>query len=207
VAALLGRARDVPRRPPPRPAQALRPRPVPLPVRRRSARRASRGVHRHRHPGAGLAHARLRRAAPDGLGRVRPAGRAARDRDRAASRGDDGEQHRHVQAPAQDARLQLRLVAGDRHHRSGLRALDAVDLPPAVPARARLPGDGARQLVPRARHRARQRGSRRRQERARRPSRLSHAAPPVDAGAISATRHRSRTSPGPRGTRPSRSTT
>src|SRR5215510_13067964 len=90
-------------------------------------------------------------------------------------------QHRDVQAPAQDARLQLRLVAGNRHHRSGLRALDAVDLSAAVPARARVPGDGASQLVSRARHRAGQRGSRRWQERARRPSRLSHAAPTVDA--------------------------
>ena len=36
-------------------------------------------------------------------------------------------QHRDVQAPAQDARLQLRLVARGRHDPSGLRPLDAVD--------------------------------------------------------------------------------
>ena len=88
-------------------------------------------------------------------------------------RDDDAREHRDLQAPAQDARLQLRLVARDRHDRSGLRALDAVDLPAALRARARVPGDDARQLVPRARHRARERGGRRRQERARRPSRSS----------------------------------
>ena len=53
----------------------------------------------------------------------------------------------------------------------GYYKLDAVDLPAALRARARLPGRGAGQLVPGARHRARQRGGDRRQERARRPSR------------------------------------
>ena len=42
------------------------------------------GLHRHRHRRALQAHARLQRAAPDGLGRLRPARRAVRDRDRHA---------------------------------------------------------------------------------------------------------------------------
>ena len=50
------------------------------------ARRPSRGLHRHRHPRALQAHARLQRAAPDGLGRVRAARRAVRDRDAACTR-------------------------------------------------------------------------------------------------------------------------
>ena len=46
----------------------------------------------------------LRRASPDGLGRVRPARRAARDPDRHAPARHDAEEHRDLQAPAQDAR-------------------------------------------------------------------------------------------------------
>ncbi len=56
----------------------------PYPSRRRPARRPSRGLHRDRHRRALQADARLQRAAPDGLGRVRPAGRAVRDQDRHA---------------------------------------------------------------------------------------------------------------------------
>ena len=121
-----------------------------------------------------LAHARLRRAAPDGVGRVRTAGRAARDRDRHASSGHDGEQHRDVQAPAQDARLQLRLVARDRHHRSRTTYAGRSGSSCSCSERGlAYQADSARQLVPRARHGARQRRSHRRQERARRPSRRS----------------------------------
>ena len=52
------------------------------------------------------------------------------------------------------------------------------------------------QLVPGARHRARERGGHRRQERARRPPRRAQAAPPVDAAD-----HRVRRSPGERTSR------
>ncbi len=57
----------------------------PYPVGRRAARRPSRGLHGVRHRRALQAHARVQRAAPDGLGRVRAAGRAVRDQDRHAS--------------------------------------------------------------------------------------------------------------------------
>ena len=57
---------------------------VPVPVRRRAARRAPAGLHRHRRLRPLPAHARRQRAAHDGLRRVRPAGRAVRDRDRPA---------------------------------------------------------------------------------------------------------------------------
>ena len=56
----------------------------PIPVRRRPARRPSGRLHRHRHPLPLQAHARLQRAAPDGLGRLRPARRAVRHQDRQA---------------------------------------------------------------------------------------------------------------------------
>ncbi len=65
-------------------------------------RRAPRGVHGDRHRRPLLADARVRRAPPDGLGRLRPAGRAARDPDRDAPARHDAEEHRDLQAPAED---------------------------------------------------------------------------------------------------------
>ena len=76
------------------------------------------GLHRHRHPGPLPADARLQRPAPDGLGRLRPARRAVRHRDRHASARDHAAEHRHVPPADQDARLQLRLGPRGRHHRS-----------------------------------------------------------------------------------------
>ena len=58
--------------------EALRARHVPLSQRRRAARRASGRLHGHRHRLPLRADARPERAAPDGLGRLRPAGRGAR---------------------------------------------------------------------------------------------------------------------------------
>ena len=84
MAGLWDDAPDLPRRAPPGRAQAVRARHVPVPVGRGPPRRPSRGLHGDRHRRALQAHARLRRAAPDGLGRVRPAGRAVRDQDRHA---------------------------------------------------------------------------------------------------------------------------
>ena len=101
----------------------------PYPVRRRPARRPSRGLHRHRHPRPLQAHARLQRPAPDGLGRLRPARRAVRHRDRHPSAHHHAEEHRHLPPADQDARLQLRLGPRGRHHRSRLLQVDAVDLP------------------------------------------------------------------------------
>ena len=79
------------------------------------------------------------------------------------------------------AGLSLRLVARDQHHRPRLLPLDAVDLPPAVRARAGLRRRGAGQLVPGARHRARERRGDRRQERGRRLRRRAAADAPVGA--------------------------
>ena len=83
------------------------------------------------------------------------------------------EEHRDLQAPAQDARLQLRLVARGRHDRSGLRPLDAVDLPPALPARARVPGEMPVNWCPALGTVLANEEVDRRQERARRPPRRS----------------------------------
>jgi leucyl-tRNA synthetase len=56
----------------------LHPRHVPVPERRRAARRPPGRVHRDRHPRPLQADERVPRAAPDGLGRLRAAGRAVR---------------------------------------------------------------------------------------------------------------------------------
>ena len=86
MADILGRERDLPGRCRSRQAEALRARHVPLPVGRGPPRRASGGLHRDRHRLPLQADARLQRAAPDGLGRLRPARRALRHAHRRASR-------------------------------------------------------------------------------------------------------------------------
>ena len=73
-------------------------------------------------------HARQAGLAPDGMGCVRSARRAARCQNGDAPARDDLQEHRYVSPPVEDARLQLRLGAGVLDHRSGLFPLDAVDL-------------------------------------------------------------------------------
>ena len=149
VAAPLARAPHVPSRDRRRAAQVLRARHVPLPVGRGPARRPPRGLHRDRHHRALQAHAGLQRAAPDGLGRLRPARRAVRDQDRRApARSPPRSNIATFRAPDRVARLLLRLGPRGRHHRSRLLQVDAVDLPAALRARPRLRGRGAGQLVP-----------------------------------------------------------
>ena len=70
----------------------------PYPVRRRPARRPSGRLHRHRHSRPLQARAGISRAASDGLGRVRPAGRAIRHQDRPASAPDHRGEHRQFHA-------------------------------------------------------------------------------------------------------------
>ena len=82
-------------------AQVLRARHVPVSERRGSARRPSRGLHRDRHHQPLQAHARLQRAASDGLGRVRSARRAVRDPDQRASGQDHARRDRDLPPPAQ----------------------------------------------------------------------------------------------------------
>ncbi len=132
LARLLAGEQDLPHARPLRQAEVLHPRHVPLPLRRRPARRPSRGLHRHRHPRPLPAHARLQRAAPDGLGRLRPAGRAVRHQDRHAPARHHREEHQHLPPADPDARLQLRLGPRGRYHRPQLLPLDAVDLPAPV---------------------------------------------------------------------------
>ena len=143
-------------------AEVLLPRDVRVPVRAR-ARRPRPQLHHRRRDGAHQADARLQRAAPVRLGRVRPAGGERRDQDRHASRDVDARQHRPHEGAAAAARHQLRLGARDRDLPARLLQVQPVDLPEDVRARAGLPQALDGQLVPGRQHRARQRaGDRRR---------------------------------------------
>ena len=79
-------------------AEAVRDGHVPVPVRRGPARRPPAGLHRHRQLHPVRPHDRVQRAAPDGLRRLRPAGRAVRGADR--------------HPPAQDHRGERRALPG-----------------------------------------------------------------------------------------------
>ena len=165
VAGALGEPRHVPRGRGGRhvAAEVLRARHVSVSERRRLARRASGRLHGVRHRRALQAHARLQRAASDGLGRVRPARRAICAQDRHAPEGDHRAQRAPLPRAAQDARFLVRLAARGQHDGPRLLPLDAVDLQAALRARARLSRGAAGLVVPGARHHARQRGGHRRQ--------------------------------------------
>ena len=105
-------------------------------------------------------------AAPDGLRRLRPAGREPRDQDRRApARVDRGRRSRSSgasSAPGASRSTGARV----RHPRAALLPLDPVDLPEALRARPRLPQARAGQVVPEGPDRARQRAGDRRPLRA-----------------------------------------
>ena len=162
-------------------AQVLRAGHVPVPLRRRPARRPPRGLHRHGHPLPLQAREGLQCPAPDGLRRVRPPRRAVRRGDGHAPRDHDEPEHRDVHAPDQVARLLLRLGPRGPHLRPEVLQVDAVDLREALRAGPRLRRRGARELVPRPRHRPRQRGGDRRPLRARQPPGRPPPDAPVDA--------------------------
>ena len=157
--------------------------------------------------GDAIAHFRRRhgyqRRAPDGLRRLRAAGREQRDQDRRASPGGDREVDRVLPRAVHALGHLDRLDARARHPRAQLLPLDAVDLPQALRARARLPRRGAGPVVPEGPDRARQRAGDRRALRA-----LRHAGRAAPARAVVLPDHRLRasgcsttsscSSPGPR---------
>ena len=126
------------------------------------ARRPRPQLHHRRRDGAHEADARLQRAAPVRLGRVRPAGGERRDQDRHAPRDVDARQHRPHERAAAAARHQLRLGARDRDLPARLLQVQPVDLPEDVRARAGVPQALDGQLVPGRQHRAGQRAGHRR---------------------------------------------
>ena len=161
LASALGSATDLPRRRR-RPApEILRPGDAAVPVGR-SARRARQELHPRRRGRAHDAHARLQRHAPDGLGRVRLAGRERGDPARDRSRFVDALEHRQHAPPDQADGHRLRLDARVRDLRSGVLQVEPVVLLAHVRARAGLQARDAGQLVSARSDRAGQRASARR---------------------------------------------
>ena len=113
VAEAVGRRRGVPGRAASRPPEVLLSRDVPVPLGQ-----AAHGPHAgllHRRPAGALQDdARLQRAAPDGLGRVRPARRERRHGARDAPGALDAREHRQHEAADARPRGELRLGARDR---------------------------------------------------------------------------------------------
>ncbi len=112
--------------------EILRSRHVPLPLGSGSARRPSAGLHRLRHLRPLQAVVRIQRVAPDGLRRLRSAGRAIRHPDRTASGRHDGAEHRPLPRAAGQDRLLVRLEPRGAHLRPGLLPLDPVGVPADV---------------------------------------------------------------------------
>ncbi len=181
MAEVLARKQDVQDRLPRQGREVLLPRHVPVSVGRRPPRRPPRGLHGNRHSLPLQAHEGLQRPAPDGLGRLRPARRAVRRRDGHAPRDHDEEERRPLPRADPRARLLLRLGPRGQHDRPEVLSLDAVDLRAALQEGPRLRRRSPRELVPRARHGARERGSHRRQVGARQPPGHPPSDAPVDA--------------------------
>ena len=178
-------------------AEVLRPRDAPLPVRR-APRRAPQVLRGRRRDRPLPPPSRLRGDPPDGLRRVRAAGREQRDQDRRAAARGDRALDRLVPPPVPRVGDLDRLVARARHPHPRVLPLDPVDLPAPVRARPRLPDRGPGPVVPEGRDRPRQRAGRRRPLRA-----LRHPGRPAQARAVVPADHRVRR-PAARRLRPDR---
>ncbi len=137
--------------------------PVHVPVPERPPAHGPRAQLHHRRRARPLhAHAGIQRPAADGLGRVRPAGRERRHRERRRAREVDARQHPPHEGPAQVARLRHRLGARARDLRRGLLQVEPVAVPADAGARHRLQDDRHGQLGPGGPDRARERAGDRR---------------------------------------------
>ena len=146
-------------------AQGVRPRDASLPLGR-APRRPPQELRDRRRAGARPPPPGLSGGPPDGLRRLRPAGREQRDQDRAApARRNLGLDRRLPPRPSPLGSLD-RLDPRVRHVRPRLLPVDPVDLPEDVRARARLPCRGAGPMVSRRPDRARKRAGDRRALRA-----------------------------------------
>ena len=138
---------------------------VPLPVRR-PAHGPRRGVRDRGCGRALLLPARAQRAAPDRLGRVRPARGERGDQEQLPPGRLDLQEHRDPGRLVPALRGLLRLVPAALHLRSRLLPLEPVAVPAFLRARPGLPQGRLRQLVPGRPDRAGQRAGHRRPLRA-----------------------------------------
>ena len=170
---------------------------LPYPVRR-AAHRPSEGLLDRRRDRPLQAAQRLPGHAADGLRRLRPPGREQRDQDRRPPARRDRALDRLLPALVPPLGHLDRLDARARDQRPVLLPLDAVDLPEAAGARARLPQGGGGEVVPQGRDGARQRAGDRRALRA-----LRHPGRGAPARAVVLPDHRLRRPPArrPRGDR------
>ena len=137
--------------------------PVDVPVPLRPAAHGARAQLHHRRRARALhAHAGLQRAAADGLGCLRAAGRERRHQQQRAAGEVDAREHRLHARADEVARLRDRLGARVRHLRSRLLPLEPVAVPAHAREGHRLPQDRGRQLGPGRPDRARQRAGHRR---------------------------------------------
>ena len=173
----LGRAPDLPRPHGPCAAQILRAGDVPLSVGAHPY-----GPRAQLHPGRRdrplQARPRLQRAAPHGLGRLRPAGRERGDGEEGPSQEMGLREHRHHEGAAQGDGPVARLEPRARVLRSVLLPPPAEDVPRLLEGGAGLPQGGVGQLGSRRQYRAGQRAGDRGQGLAhRRAGRAAHAHP------------------------------
>ena len=120
--------------------EALHPGLLPLPIRCRAVGGPLPQLRPDLYQRPVHAYEGVQRAAPDGLGLVRAAGRELRHRARRAPAHHDEATRGDLPAADGAGGLLLRLVAGVQLDGPGLLSLDPVVLPAIVPARAGLPG-------------------------------------------------------------------
>ncbi len=181
MAETLARKQDVQNRQRPERAEVLLSGHVPVSVGGGAPRGAPRGLHGDGHPVPLQAHEGVQRAAPDGVGRVRPARRAVRGRDGDAPGGHDEEERRPLPRTDPRAGLFVRLGPRDQHDGPEVLQVDAVDFRAALQEGAGVRGGGSGQLVSGAGDGPGERGSHRRALRAREPSGGAPSDAAVDA--------------------------
>ena len=178
----LGGAPDLPRRDGPGAPQVLRARDVPVPLGTHP-HGARAQLHAGRRDRPLQARPGLQRAAPDGLGRLRPAGRERRHGEEGPPQEVDLREHRDDEEAAQVDGPVARLEPRARDLRPDLLPPPAEDVPRLLEGGPRLPQGSVGQLGSRRQHRAGQRAGHRGQGLAHRRHRRAaqaHAVEPQD---------------------------
>ena len=132
MAAAVGRDEDLPRCGGQGEREVLRAQHVPLPLGGGAARRPPLGIHSVGHIRALQAHEGLQRAQPNGLRRLRTAGRAVRHTDGTAPGRDHRRKHKPLPRAVGQDRILVRLGPRGAHLRPTVLQVDAVGVPENV---------------------------------------------------------------------------